>query len=94
MKTVPNHAVYSATKFAVSAFTEGLRQESGDTLVTLGFVRTDFVEASGDTDLRNSLVERQDGHGAAVGRSRHRVAMEQPAEIDVGEIVVHPTAQS
>ena len=30
LKTVPNMAVYSGTKFAVRAISEGLRQEAGD----------------------------------------------------------------
>ena len=47
-KTVPNHAVYSGTKFAVRAISEGLRQEAGDklrvTIISPGFVKTPFVE--------------------------------------------------
>lgn len=47
-KTVPNQSVYSGTKFAVRAISEGLRQEAGDklrvTIISPGFVRTDFVE--------------------------------------------------
>jgi len=31
-KTVPNRSVYSGTKFAVRAISEGLRQEAGDKL--------------------------------------------------------------
>ena len=47
-KTVANQAVYSATKFAVRAISEGLRQEVGDklrvTIISLGFVNTNFAE--------------------------------------------------
>lgn len=43
-KTVPNQAVYSGTKFAVRAISEGLRQEAGDklpvTIISPGFVKT------------------------------------------------------
>ncbi len=42
LKTVPNQSVYSATKFAVRAVSEGLRQEAGDklrvTIISPGFV--------------------------------------------------------
>ena len=100
LKTVPNQAVYSATKVAVRAFTEGLRQEAGDTLrvtlVTPGFVRTDFVDGVSDADLRNSLIEARDSMAMtpeAVARAI-AFAIEQPANVDVGEIVVRPTAQS
>jgi len=41
-KTVPNQAVYSGTKFAVRAISEGLRQDTGDklcvTIISTGFV--------------------------------------------------------
>src|SRR5437870_13104378 len=47
-KTVPNQSVYSGTKFAVRAISEGLRQEAGDTLrVTIsspGCARTNVTE--------------------------------------------------
>src|SRR5437899_9818158 len=47
--TKPNQAVYSATKFAVRAISEGLRQEAGDklrvTIVSPGFVQTNFAES-------------------------------------------------
>src|SRR5580692_10807567 len=47
-KTVPNQSIYSGTKFAVRAISEGLRQEAGDklrvTIISPGFVKTPFVE--------------------------------------------------
>ncbi len=100
LKTVPSQAVYSATKVAVRAFTEGLRQEAGDklrvTLVTPGFVRTDFVDGVSDANLRNSLIEARDNMAMAPEAVARAIAfaIEQPAEVDVGEIVVRPTAQS
>ena len=43
---VPNMSVYSGTKFAVRAISEGLRQEAGDklrvTIISPGFARTNF----------------------------------------------------
>ncbi|MBJ8191495.1 SDR family oxidoreductase, partial [Bacillus cereus] len=47
-KTVPNQSVYSGTKFAVRAISEGLRQEAGDklrvTIISPGIVQTNFTE--------------------------------------------------
>jgi NADP-dependent 3-hydroxy acid dehydrogenase YdfG len=47
-KTVPNQSVYSATKFAVRAISEGLRMEAGEklrvTIISPGFVNTNFAE--------------------------------------------------
>jgi NADP-dependent 3-hydroxy acid dehydrogenase YdfG len=63
-KTVPNQAVYSGTKFAVRAISEGLRQEAGDklrvTIISPGFVRTDFVETVGNPEVRAQLAESRD----------------------------------
>jgi NADP-dependent 3-hydroxy acid dehydrogenase YdfG len=47
--TMPNTAVYSATKFAVRAISEGLRQEAGDklrvTTISQGFVQTNLANS-------------------------------------------------
>ncbi|WP_164107538.1 SDR family oxidoreductase, partial [Serratia marcescens] len=59
-KTVPNQAVYSGTKFAVRAICEGLRQEAGDrvrvTVVSPGFVRTDFVDTVANPEVKARLI--------------------------------------
>ena len=100
LKTAPNQAVYSGTKFAVRAISEGLRQEAGETirvtLITPGFVRTDFVEGAADPELRKQLREQRDRMALdpdAIARAM-AFAIEQPADVDVGEIVVRPTAQA
>src|SRR6266404_589557 len=98
-RTVPNQSVYSATKFAVRAISEGLRQEAGDklrvTIISPGFVRTDFVDAVTDPEVRARLEESRDKFAIppdAIARAI-AFAIEQPADIDVNEIVIRPTAQ-
>jgi NADP-dependent 3-hydroxy acid dehydrogenase YdfG len=98
-RTVAGQAVYSGTKFAVRAICEGLRQEAGErlrvTIVSPGFVRTDFVAAVADPALKARLVESRDRFAlppAAIARAI-AYAIEQPEDVDVGEIVVRPTAQ-
>jgi NADP-dependent 3-hydroxy acid dehydrogenase YdfG len=63
-RTVANQSVYSATKFAVRAFLEGLRQEVGEkirvTIVSRGFVRTDFVQPVPGDALRAQLLAARD----------------------------------
>ena len=82
------------------AFTEGLRQEAGErlrvTLVTPGFVKTDFVEGVGDPALRGMLVEMRDRMAIAPEAVARAIAyaLEQPEDVDVGEIVIRPTAQA
>ena len=99
LKTVPNQAVYSATKFAVRAISEGLRQEAGDklrvTVISPGFVRTDFLETVSNPDTKAQLIQARDRFAIppeAIARTI-LFAIQQPADVDVGEIVVRPTAQ-
>jgi NADP-dependent 3-hydroxy acid dehydrogenase YdfG len=99
-KTVPNQSVYSGTKFAVRAISEGLRQEAGEklrvTIISPGFVRTDFLEAVTNQELKDKLSESMNKFAMppeAIARAI-AFAVEQPADVDVGEIVVRPTAQA
>lgn len=99
-KTVANQTVYSATKFAVRALSEGLRQEAGDklrvTIISPGFVHTDFVLAVTDSEVRTQLVAARNRMAMppeAVARAI-AFAIDQPTDVDVGEIIVRPTAQA
>lgn len=99
-RVVPTMAVYAGTKFAVRAISEGLRQEAGDklrvTIVSPGMTRTDFADSMTNPDVRAQLVETRDAIAmppSAVARAI-AFAIEQPAGIDVGEVVVRPTAQA
>ncbi|HEX6452659.1 MAG TPA: SDR family oxidoreductase [Trebonia sp.] len=96
-KVVPTQAVYAATKTAVKALTEGLRQEAGPdlrvTLVSPGFTNTEGIR--GDSEAGAALVVQRDKIAMppeAVARAI-AFAIEQPDGVDVGEIVVRPTAQ-
>lgn len=99
-RIVPTMAVYAGTKFAVRAICEGLRQEAGDSLrvttVSPGPVATDFAEASTNSRVRAEITRMRDDLAIppdAIARAI-TFAIEQPAEVDVNEIVVRPTAQS
>jgi NADP-dependent 3-hydroxy acid dehydrogenase YdfG len=98
-KTVPNQSVYSGTKFAVRAISEGLRQEAGDklrvTIISPGFVRTNFAEGVTNPEMRVQLEASRDKFALppdAIARAI-AFAIEQPADVDVSEIIVRPTAQ-
>ncbi|MEW1751831.1 SDR family oxidoreductase [Streptomyces angustmyceticus] len=99
-RVVPAMAVYAATKVAVRALCEGLRQEAGDALrvttVSPGAIHTDFAEASTNPQVRAQIAEMRDRLAIppeAIARAI-AFAVEQPAAVDVNEIVVRPTAQS
>ena len=88
-------AVYAATKFAVRAISEGLRQEAGEklrvTLVTPGFVHADFVSGINDPVLRGQLEASR--NRLAITPDAIAFAIDQPPEVDVGEIVIRPTTR-
>jgi NADP-dependent 3-hydroxy acid dehydrogenase YdfG len=95
----PGGTVYSATKFAVRAITEGLRIEhKADnircTIISPGAVATELPESSSEEDTRQNL---RDFYKIAVpADSLARAiayAIEQPAEVDINEIVIRPTKQ-
>jgi NADP-dependent 3-hydroxy acid dehydrogenase YdfG len=99
MKTVPNQAVYSGTKYAVRAISEGLRQEAGEhlrvTILSPGFVYTDFGVVP-DDELRERLLAFRDQIAIPPESIARAIAyaLNQPPEVDVGEIVIRPTAQA
>ena len=98
--TKPTRAIYSATKAAVRAISEGLRQEAGDrlrvTIISPGFIRTDFVEGVTNPEVKAQLQESRDKFAISPDAIARAIAfaIEEPPEVDVNEIVVRPTAQS
>ena len=93
----PTAAVYCATKFAVRALSEGLRQESTDVRVTVvspGLTRSELVDGIADPGVRAAvdgmmaLAMPASAVAEAIG-----YAIGQPAGVDVSEVIVRPTAQ-
>lgn len=99
LRVMPNMAVYAATKFAVRAISEGLRQEAGDklrvTVISPGFVRTDFAASMTDPAVKAQITDAMNKMAIAPDAIARAIvfAIEQPSDVDVGEIVVRPTAQ-
>jgi len=94
----PGGTVYSATKFAVRALTEGLRLEhKADnircTIISPAAIATQLPESSSDEATRKNLREfykiaiPADSIARAIA-----YAIEQPPDVDVSEIVIRPTA--
>ena len=92
----PTGAVYSATKFAVRAISEGLRKESDKvrcTRVYPGVVESELAETISDATARERMKSYRKTaiQPDAIGRAI-QYAIEQPADVDVNEIVVRPLA--
>ncbi|MBY4949816.1 SDR family oxidoreductase [Cupriavidus respiraculi] len=92
----PTAAVYCATKFAVRAISDGLRQETGKirvTVVSPGVVESELADTISDDVARSAMREFRriaitpDAIARAIA-----YAVEQPADVDVSEIIVRPTA--
>jgi len=100
LQIIPTMAVYAGTKNAVRTITETLRQEAGDKLrvtsISPGFVHTNLANSMTDPGVKAQIVERMEKIAippAAIARAI-AFAIEQPAEVDVNEIVIRPTAQA
>jgi NADP-dependent 3-hydroxy acid dehydrogenase YdfG len=99
-RVTPGQSVYAGTKMAVRAISEGLRQEAGEnlrvTIVSPGMTLTNFAESIRDEAARAALERRRDDIAMppnAVARAI-AFAIDQPADVDIGEVVVRPTAQA
>lgn len=93
----PTAAVYCATKYAVRAITEGLRQEVGGdirvTLVSPGVTESELAESISDEGARAAMDDfRRIAMPAEAIARAIAYAIEQPADVDVSELVVRPTA--
>jgi NADP-dependent 3-hydroxy acid dehydrogenase YdfG len=99
LKIVPLQVVYAATKNAVRTLTEGLRQEAGNRLrvtgISPGFIHTDFAESMTNPGVKAQIVEARDKMAISPDAIARAVAfaIEQPPDVDVGDIVIRPTAQ-
>jgi len=94
----PNGAVYSATKFAVRALSEGLRQEAGDkirvTIISPGAVESELAETISNPDVKKRIQDyRKMAIPAEAIASAMAYAIGQPGNVDVNEILIRPTAQ-
>lgn len=93
----PTAAVYCATKFAVRAISEGLRQEVGGdirvTVISPGVTESELADSISDAGAREAMRDfrRIAIAPEAIARAV-AFAIEQPADVDTSEIIVRPTA--
>jgi NADP-dependent 3-hydroxy acid dehydrogenase YdfG len=95
----PTASVYCATKFAVRALSEGLRQEVGGdirvTVISPGVTESELAESISDEGGRAEMREFRKIAIPAMAVARAiAYAIEQPADVDVSELIVRPTASA
>lgn len=94
----PGGTVYSGTKYAVRAITEGLRMEVGakirTTIISPGAVDSELKNGSSDEASSKAVKDfyQQAIPSDSVARAI-AYAIEQPAEVEINEVVLRPTCQ-
>lgn len=99
-RIVPNSAVYSATKFAVRALSDGLRQEVKPynirtTVISPGAVESELLDRISDEKTRKAMHDFVDPIAIPATSFARMVAfaISEPADVDVNEILFRPTTQ-
>ncbi|MFX1704965.1 SDR family oxidoreductase [Chitinophaga sp. CC14] len=100
IKIVPMQGVYAATKNAVRTLTEAFRQESDGTIritgISPGVVKTDFSHNMKNPQMREAIASSMEqlaiSPDAVAGAVAY--AISQPADVEVGDIVIRPARQN
>ncbi|MFE7775010.1 SDR family oxidoreductase [Streptomyces sp. NPDC057445] len=94
----PTGVVYCATKFAVRAVSDGLRQETTDVRVTVvspGLTKTELTHSGGNPEQQNAVRAALEAIGIDASAIAQAIgyAIAQPAGVNVNEVIVQGTAQ-
>lgn len=99
-KVFGGSAVYSATKYAVRALTEGLRMEVKPynirtTIVSPGAVKTELLKHISEADIQQANKDYVGEVGISPDSFARVVAfaISQPEDVDINEVIFRPTAQ-
>lgn len=101
--TYPSAGVYAGTKHAVRAISETLRKEAirfgvRVTDIQPGSVDTELPDSIGHEKIRGIVKSNMYGEDAAMLKAEDIAnavvyALEQPAHVDIGELLIWPTRQ-
>lgn len=99
-KVSPGGAVYAATKHAVRALSEGLRQEVKEynlrtTIISPGAVATDLPNSINEKDVAAGVKAFYESTAISPESFARAVeyAISQPSDVDINEILFRPTSQ-
>lgn len=97
----PGSTVYAATKHAVRAVSDGLRQEVKPyglrtTIISPGAVESELPDTISEADVAADTEKLYNEHAVSADSFARAVAfaIEQPADVDVNEILYRPTSQN
>lgn len=100
LRITPDMGVYAATKNAVRTVLETLRLESTDgavrtTSISPGFVSTELDGTIDDPALRDQIRRNMNDFGLAPDAVADAIAfaIDQPAEVEIGDLTIRPTVQ-
>jgi NADP-dependent 3-hydroxy acid dehydrogenase YdfG len=100
LTVTPTMAVYAATKNAVRTLLQTLRAESTDgvlrtTAISPGYVRTGLADSTSDPVVQEQIRSSMHALGISAEAVARTIAfaIEQPADVEIGEITIRPTRQ-
>jgi NADP-dependent 3-hydroxy acid dehydrogenase YdfG len=100
IKIVPMQGVYAGTKNAVRTIAEAFRQESDGNIritgISPGFVKTDFAENIKNREMKTIIKDNMENLAISTDAIANAViyAISQPADVEVGDIVIRPSKQN
>jgi NADP-dependent 3-hydroxy acid dehydrogenase YdfG len=95
----PSSAVYSGTKFAVRAISEGLRQEVKPYNIRTSIISPGATQSELTNSITDEAIKPMIAQIAAMEISADSIAhavayvIDQPANVDVNEMIIRPTLQ-
>lgn len=100
IKIVPMQGVYAGTKNAVRTIAEAFRQESDGTIritgISPGVVKTDFADNIKNEEMKTIIKDNMENLAISPYAISNAViyAISQPADVEVGDIVIRPSKQN
>lgn len=100
IKIVPMQGVYAGTKNAVRTIAEVFRQESDGTIritgISPGVVKTNFAENIKNKEMKTIIKDNMENLAISPDAIANAViyAISQPADVEVGDIVIRPSKQN
>jgi NADP-dependent 3-hydroxy acid dehydrogenase YdfG len=100
IKIVPMQGVYAGTKNAIRTISEAFRQESNGEIritgISPGVVKTDFVNNIKNDSMKFLIKENMEKMAISPNAVANAAlyAIEQPSDVEIGDIVIRPALQN